>query len=210
MPERCCKKRRATSVTPEAAPHTHPRQTARDERRICREANESREFLARHPAGRSCRPRRSSLRRRQCARRAEPPRRATTPTPGRRSKWKGRRSRRARRARFRSRSPSRPPRWCVRRPHDSRARRDARTPAANLVLHFFSVWRESEKSDAFRAAASRETRPTARLAALAPARRAGRRTSRPPDAYRPAGQPRARVDATSPAEVRRDRARAEP
>lgn len=133
------KKRRATSATPEAAPHTHPRQTARDERRTCREANESREFLARHPAGRSRRPRRSSLRRRQCARRAEPPR-ATRPTPGRRrsTAWTRRRARRARRDRIRSRSPSRPPRWCVRRPHDSRARRDARTPAANLVVHFFS------------------------------------------------------------------------
>ena len=38
------KKRSAVSATPEAAPHTHPRQTSRDERRAYREANDARDF----------------------------------------------------------------------------------------------------------------------------------------------------------------------
>ena len=59
-----------------------------------------------------------------------------------------------------------------------------------------------------RRAASR--RPTVSPAAFAPARHARRMISHPSHAYSLADQPRARVDGTSPYEVRLDRARTEP
>lgn len=72
-----------------------------------------------------------------------------------------------------------------------------------------------EKSDPFRFASrvlrhTRGTRPTVSPAAFAPARHARRMISRPSHAYSLADQPRARVDGTSPSEVRLDRARTEP
>ena len=57
---------------------------------------------------------------------------------------------------------------------------------------------------------TRGTRPTVSPAAFAPARHARRMISRPSHAYSLADQPRARVDGTSPSEVRLDRARTEP
>ena len=67
-----------------------------------------------------------------------------------------------------------------------------------------------EKSDPFRFASRGVARPTVSPAAFAPARHARRMISHPLHAYSLADQPRARVDGTSPSEVRLDRARTEP
>ena len=97
------------------------------------------------------------------------------------------------------------------------ARRPRRSIAGGKSRrHTFRVFGASlEKSDPFRFASrvlrhTRGTRPTVSPAAFAPARHARRMISRPSHAYSLADQPRARVDGTSPSEVRLDRARTEP